>query len=75
MNIANELHRIADEIEKQFRIADFKIEHRLQEIKGQFLESFKRSPGLKHLNAEEAWEKIKESVRRDLLKNPGEWSS
>lgn len=74
MNIIIELRRIANDIEKQFLIANSQIEHRLQEIKRQFIESFKRSPGLRHLNAEEAWEKIKDSIRNDLQKNPGEWS-
>lgn len=68
------LRCIADDLGKQFIIANAKIEHRLQEIKRQFIESFKQSAGIRHLNADAAWEKIKESVRKDLLKNPGEWS-
>jgi hypothetical protein len=76
MKIVAELRRIADDLDKQLQAAaNAQIEHRLIEIKRQFIESFKRSPGLRHLDAEEAWEKIKDSVRNDLQKKPGEWST
>ena len=52
---------------------DENIEQRLQEIKQQFLSNIKNSPPLKNLRGEELWEEIRESIRRDMVRNPLEW--
>jgi hypothetical protein len=75
MNIVVELRQIANDLENEIRIADAQIENRLQEIKRQFIESFKKSPLLNKFDAEDAWEKIRDSIKYDLLKHPRDWTA
>lgn len=52
---------------------DAKIEKQMEEIKKQFFENLKSKPGLEDFNADEIWNKIKDSIRREMRYRPQEW--
>ena len=54
---------------------DAKIENQMEEIKKQFFKNLKSKPELKDFNAEEIWNKIKDSIRREMRYRPQEWKN
>jgi hypothetical protein len=54
---------------------DAKIEKQLEEIKKEFFTNLTNKPGLEDLNAEEIWNKIKDSIRREMRYRPKEWKN
>jgi hypothetical protein len=55
------------------RIADGRIERQLEELRKQFFENVQNSPVLKDIDAREVWLKIKDSIRREMIRNPQDW--
>ena len=72
--VAKLLIEILDHINRNSS-SDVKIEKQMQEIKKEFFENLKQSPGLHNLNAEEIWNNIKDSIRRDMRYRPQEWKA
>ena len=72
--VSQELRRIADGLGKaSLLFADEQTEKRLQEIKQKFMESWKKSHGLEHLDPERVWKQMKETIKREIKLRPFDW--
>lgn len=74
ITVSQELRRIAKVLDVTYaQNAGKSIEQSMRKIKKKFMEGLKKSKGLGHLDPEQMWRQMQDSIRREMQQRPRDW--